>query len=314
MNPGLGIRWDDLPRLRGLAAELLYDGPLAGPDLAVELFGLTRAPSAVASRLVREVLGGDPRFETERDRWLLRDAPASIPLDELDFVVVDLETTGGSPAGGDRITELAAVRVRGGAVVEEMESLVNPERPIPRAVTALTNITYDMVAKAPRLADLSARLRAALEGAVFVAHNAEFDWRFLRAELARSPGIRLRGPCLCTLRLARRLHPDLARRSLRAMAHYYDIEFERWHRAGPDARATAQLFLRFLDGLAERGIADWATLQAFLTGDDGRARRERRRKRRKRKDRGRKVRGNGGANGRDGGDGDGARPNGRAAS
>jgi hypothetical protein len=98
------------------------------------------------------------------------------------------------------------------------------------------------------------------------------------------------------------------------MAHYYDIEFERWHRAGPDARATAQLFLRFLDGLAERGIADWATLQAFLTGDDGRARRERRRKRRKRKDRGRKVRGNGGADGRAGGDGGGARPNGRAAS
>ena len=198
MNPGLGIRWDDLPRLRGRAAELLYDGPLAGPDLAAELFGLTRAPSGVASRLVREVLGGDPRFEADHDRWLLRDGASagSTPLAELDFVVVDVETTGGSPAGGDRITELAAVRVRGGAVVGELESLVNPERPIPRTVTALTNITHDMVAKAPRLTDLTARLRSALEGAVFVAHNAEFDWRFLRAELARSPGIRLRGPCL----------------------------------------------------------------------------------------------------------------------
>ena len=216
------------------------------------------------------MLGADPRFESEQDRWLLCDGLAtygSAALGELDFVVVDVEATGGSPQRGDRITEVAAVRVKGGRVIDQFESLINPERPIPPTVTALTNITDDMVIDAPRFIDLAERLRGTLEGAVFVAHNVAFDWRFVQAEFERCSGARLGGERLCTLRLARRLHPELSRRSLRVLSDYYAIAPETWHRAGPDARATAELLVRFLDRLAEHGVLDWGRLQAYLKGE-----------------------------------------------
>lgn len=267
MNSGLGIRWDDLPRLRARAVSLLTAGPLEASRLATELFGFRKAPAAVATRLVREVLEADPRFCTRNGDWLLRDGDGvgcRAPLADLDFAVVDVETTGGAPLAGDRITELAAVRIRGGQVVASFESLVNPGRPIPPAVTALTNISQRMVARAPRFGEVIDELRDVLEGAIFVAHNADFDWRFLGAELVRCRGVHLRGPRVCTLRLARRLHPELPRRSLRALTDYYAIEFDSWHRAGPDARATTDLFVRFLGRLAEDGVEDWAALQHYL--------------------------------------------------
>lgn len=267
MNPTPGILWDDLPSLRARAADLLTGGPQSSYSLAGRLFGLKRGPPALVDHLVREVLHPDPRFDVQQDAWVLRDgggADERTPLRELDFVVVDVEATGGSPARGHRVTELAAVRVRDGVIVEEFESLINPRRPIPRAITALTNITHDMVATAPPFAELADAVRERLVGAVFVAHNADFDWRFLRAEFARCRGIRLRGPRICTLRLARRLHPELPRRSLPALAHYYDISCDRWHRAGPDARATAALFCRFLDRLEGEGVSDWGAFRRFV--------------------------------------------------
>ncbi|MEE9133935.1 MAG: 3'-5' exonuclease [Gemmatimonadota bacterium] len=270
MNGALGVRWDDLPLLRERAVSMLSDGPARPPALAEQIFGLRHGPPRLAASLVRDVLHGDPRFEASRGCWLLRDVPdgyASVPLGELDFVVVDVEATGGSPARGDRMTEVAAVRVRGGKVVDCYESLINPQRPIPSSVTRLTDITEEMVAGAPTFGQLVGPLKRALEGAVFVAHNVSFDWRFLAAEFERCQGGRLGGERLCTLRLARRLHPELRRRSLHAMADYYAIAPEKWHRAGPDARATAELFVRFLKRLAEEGVENWGCLQAFLRGE-----------------------------------------------
>lgn len=270
MNNGLGVRWDDLPLLRERAVSLLLSGPARAPALAERIFGWRQGPPRLAASLVREVLGADPRFELSRGRWLLSEQPAgygSTPLGDLDFVVVDVETTGGSPARGDRVTEVAALRVRGGQIVDSLESLVNPGRPIPPSVTALTNITDEMVAEAPRFVDLTESLRRVLEGAVFVAHNAGFDWRFLQSEFARCRRGRLGGERVCTLRLARRLHPELPRRSLDVLADYYAIAVDGWHRAGSDARATAELFIRFLGQLADQGVADWGRLQAYLRGE-----------------------------------------------
>ncbi|UCC48185.1 MAG: 3'-5' exonuclease [Gemmatimonadota bacterium] len=270
MNNGLGVRWDDLPQLRERAVSLLLSGPARAPALAERIFGWRQGPPRLAASLVREVLGADPRFQLSRGRWLLSDEQAgygSTSLHDLDFVVVDVESTGGSPARGDRVTEVAAVRVCGGQVVDSFESLINPERPIPPSVTALTNITDEMVAGAPRFADLAEPLQRALEGAVFVAHNAGFDWRFLQAEYARCRRGRLGGERVCTLRLARRLHPELSRRSLDVLADYYAIAVDSWHRAGSDARTTAELFIRFLGQLADRGVGDWERLQAYLRGE-----------------------------------------------
>jgi len=270
VNGALGVRWDDLPLLRDRALSLLTEGPAGPPALAEQIFGLRYGPPRLAASLVREVLHGDPRFQASRGRWLLRDGVdgyGEVPLGELDFVVVDVEATGGSPARGDRLTEVAAVRVREGRVVDSFESLINPERPIPPTVSRLTDITDEMVAGAPTFNQVAEPLRQALEGAVFVAHNVSFDWRFLAAEFQRCLGGRLGGERLCTLRLARRLHPELQRRSLHALADYYAITADRWHRAGPDARATAELLGHFLKRLGEEGVENWGCLQAYLKGE-----------------------------------------------
>lgn len=269
MSGALGLHWDDLPLLRDRAVSLLLTGPAQTPVLAERVFAIRHGPPQLAASLVKEVLGTDPRFQASRDRWLLRDGDSvygSVPLDEVDFVVVDVEATGGSPARGDRMTEVAAVRVRGGRIVGNFESLINPERAIPPSVSSLTEITDAMVANAPRFSEVAGQLKGALQGAVFVAHNANFDWRMLEAEFRRCGVGRLGGERVCTLRLARRLHPELARRSLRALVDYYSLPVDTWHRAGPDARATAELFVRFLRRLAGEGIHDWACLQAFLSG------------------------------------------------
>jgi DNA polymerase III epsilon subunit family exonuclease len=270
MNGSLGVHWDDLPLLRERAVSLLTSGPARAPVVAEQIFGMRYGPSALATCLVREVLAGDPRFEVERERWLLRDGAdgcASYPLGELDFVVVDVEATGGSPARGDRLTEFAAVKVCGGEIVDSYESLINPQRSIPPSVTRLTDITDAMVADAPTFGEIADRVRTVLEGAVFVAHNVSFDWRLLQSEFQRCRGGRLGGERLCTLRIARRLHPELPRRNLHALADYYAITAERWHRAGSDARATAEIFVRFLAQLRDAGVADWGCLQAFLRGE-----------------------------------------------
>ncbi len=227
-------------------------------------------PTRLAASLVREVLRSDPRFLSNRGRWRLTSgekACIEMPLREMEFVVVDVESTGGSPSQGDRLTEVAAVRMVGGEIIDCWESLVNPRRPIPPSVSRITQITDEMVAGAPTFAELADELRRAMEGAVFVAHNVSFDWRLLQAEFERCVGGRLGGEVLCTLRMARKLHPELRRRSLGALADYYSIGFEDWHRAGPDARATALLLGKFLDRLEEHEVHDWGRLQQFLKGE-----------------------------------------------
>jgi DNA polymerase III subunit epsilon len=186
------------------------------------------------------------------------------PIRALEFVVVDVETTGGSWLQGDRITEIAAVRMGGnGAVLDEYRTLVNPERPIPCAISALTNITWDMVHDAPRFCDVAADIARVLAGAVFVAHNASFDWRFVRAELDRA-GRRLSGRTLCTVRLARKVVPEIRSRSLDSLSYFFDVHNEARHRAFGDARATALIFRRLLDRLDTQEVTRWHELEWLL--------------------------------------------------
>jgi DNA polymerase-3 subunit epsilon len=189
--------------------------------------------------------------------------------------VVDVETTGGRPNAGDRITEVAAVVVRGGEVAEVFETLVNPQRPIPPMITALTNITWDMVKDAPVFRDVAERLSRVMRGHVFVAHNASFDWRFVAAEYARASGERLDGRRLCTVKLARKLLPQLPRRSLDHVTRYYGVTIDARHRAAGDAIATAKVLLRLLADAQSRGLETWESLDAFLGAAAPRGRRRR---------------------------------------
>lgn len=180
-------------------------------------------------------------------------AGVSPPLSRLTFAVVDVETTGTSALRGDRITEVAAVIVRDGEVVELWETLVNPERAIPAFITALTRITWDMVKHAPTFREIAADFTRVLDGRLFVAHNAAFDWRFVAWELQRATGERLLGERLCTVRLARAVLPQLRRRSLDALQNYFGVENAARHRAGGDALATARILLRLLEEAQSRG-------------------------------------------------------------
>lgn len=191
----------------------------------------------------------------QRDLWLEPDE--GTPLDTTEFVVVDVETTGTGARRGDRVTDIAAVLVRGRRVETVFESLVNPRQPIPPFITALTGISDAMVRGAPTFDEIAGELAAHLAGRVFVAHNAAFDWTFLRSEYSRLAvaDIETLVPAqLCTVRLARRMLRHLPRRNLDAVCAYYGIDITGRHRAAGDAEATARVLVRLIYDAERAGI------------------------------------------------------------
>lgn len=249
------------------AAEYLREGPRGPVDIAREVLGLGRAQGVVAERLVAALLAADPRFAFDTDgRWCAvpEPVPGGLPLAELSFAVVDVETTGMRARAGDRVTELAVVHVDGARTEVAMETLVNPEIPIPDFITALTGIGDAMVRGAPRFEDLADRLVAALGGRIFVAHNARFDWAFVQAELERAGAYPPRVQRLCTVRMARALVPELERRNLDSVMHFFGIEADRRHRAAGDALVTAEVLRRLLARAEERGIGTWPALRELV--------------------------------------------------
>ena len=168
------------------------------------------------------------------------------------LAIVDVETTGAHPAW-DRVTEIAVVEVQDGEVASEWSTLVNPGTSIPPAIQALTGITNAMVAEAPPFDSLAADLYERLEGRVFVAHNARFDYGFLRHEFERA-GLRFQARTLCTVKLSRRLYPDHARHNLDSLIARHGLTLgssgHARHRALGDAQAVWQ-FLRI--AAEERG-------------------------------------------------------------
>ncbi|MDH3457822.1 MAG: 3'-5' exonuclease [Gemmatimonadota bacterium] len=223
--------------------------------LARDVLGIGRATRAIADRVTVALLGSDPRVRRLRDgRWALAATPAQgASLAFCTFAVVDVETTGSRAGHGDRVTEIAVVTLADGRCDVVLDTLVNPERPIPRVVSAITRITNDMVCDKPTFADIADEVTDALAGRVFVAHNARFDWAFLSRELRRTRYLALEGPRLCTVHMARRLIPGLRSRGLDSVASYFGVEITNRHRAGGDAMATAKILNHLLDLAAEQG-------------------------------------------------------------
>lgn len=291
MTQGVGAVEREL-LLTSRAADFLAAGPADVVELIGQVCQIPGVPRFVAEHMATALFAGRPTFVRDADgRWRLAAleelaAPVHAPagtldmdlLDTLSYVVVDVETTGGRPEHGDRITEIAAVVVRGGLIAETFETLVNPERSIPPMITRLTNISWEMVRDKPPFRDVCERLLAHLEGHIFVAHNATFDWNFVAAEVRRAVGRQLRGNRLCTVRLARRLLPQLPRRSLDWVTRHYGIEIAARHRAAGDAVATAHVLLRLLrDARSTHGIERWSDLERLLAARTGAAKRSRRR-------------------------------------
>ncbi len=177
-----------------------------------------------------------------------------------DLAFVDLETTGGN-AAYDRITEIGILRVTNGELVEEWSSLVNPERPIPAQIEAFTGINDEMVADAPRFAEIAAAVREKLRGAVFVAHNARFDYSFLRSEFAKAD-MGFTAPVLCTVKLSRRLYPEYVRHNLDAVMERNGLICEARHRALGDARVLHDFWCKLRRDLPQPQMA--AAVQSVL--------------------------------------------------
>jgi DNA polymerase III subunit epsilon len=196
------------------------------------------------------------------------DPLADLSLRETTFVVVDLETTGGraSGEGHDAITEIGAVKVRGGTVLGELATLVDPGRDIPPQIVALTGITSAMVCNAPTIDSVLPAFLEFSRGAVLVAHNAGFDIGFLRAAAERLQIPWPRPPVLCTVRLARRVltHDEAPSVRLAALARLFSATTTPTHRALDDARATVDVLHGLIERVGNQGVHTYTDLRSYL--------------------------------------------------
>ncbi len=198
------------------------------------------------------------------------DPLADPSLRETTFVVVDLETTGGRASGDgdnvDAITEIGAVKVRGGAVLGELATLVDPGRSIPPQIVELTGITSAMVHDAPKIDTVLPAFLEFSRGAVLVAHNAGFDIGFLRAAAERCQIAWPRPPVLCTVKLARRVltRDEAPSVRLSALARLFGASTVPTHRALDDARATVDVLHALIERVGNQGVHTYTELRSYL--------------------------------------------------
>lgn len=181
-----------------------------------------------------------------------------------EFVVLDIETTGLN-AEKDKITEIGAVKIRGGKIAETFSSFVNPEIPIPSFIVKLTGITNKMVEDAPTIEPVLLELLEFINGTVLVAHNAPFDMGFLNHR-AKVAGERINNPVIDTLQLCRMMFPNLDRYRLNIVASHLGIKLDNHHRALDDSKATAQIFIKCLEILKEKGVKSIDDIQNAFDG------------------------------------------------
>ncbi len=205
-----------------------------------------------------------------------------VSLRETTFMVVDLETTGGRMTGTagsapDAITEIGAVKVRGGAVLGEFATLIDPQRSIPPQIVRLTGITTAMVSAAPTIDAVLPMFFDFAHGSVWVAHNARFDVGFLRAAAERCHIPWPQPRVLCTVQLARRVLSREEAPSVRlgALARLFAVATEPTHRALDDARATVDVLHALIERVGNQGVHSYADLRSYLPGVTAAQRRKR---------------------------------------
>ena len=249
------------PRLRRTLDRLGEAGePLAIDELTRRLFALHTPPEPrLARRLLAAALGcSDPQLPERLDPRalprLLAGPAAAIALEEAEWVVVDLETTGLSPRAA--ILEIGAVRLLGLRPIARFQTLVDPGVPIPAAITALTGIDRSALNEAPSTRRAVGAFRAWVgdrPGTAFAAHNAAFDAGFVRRAFAEQDLAPWPGPIFCTRLLARRLLPGLPRYDLDSLCAHLGIANASRHRALGDAEAAARALLELLERARSAG-------------------------------------------------------------
>lgn len=233
-------------------------------EIAEAVFRLTHSGEELATALVSDLIADDPRFVIE-DHCLSihEDDSESRPLNEIDFIVLDVEALAPRPAPA-RIIELAAYRVRAGQILAEFQALINPGVPLSPFIAQLTGISNQMLEAAPTFADLVSDWLKFAGNGVLVAHNSDFDVPLLNQEIARVyPGRRMRNSEVCTVKLARRLISNSSGHNLDALADHFGFEIPERHRAASDARATVRVLLHLLEELNKHHVNTLAEARSF---------------------------------------------------
>ncbi|MBD0330136.1 MAG: GIY-YIG nuclease family protein [Thermoleophilia bacterium] len=237
--------------------------PLSAVEAARHLFAARAVPQALAHSLLADVAAGDARLRLVGSAVALAGAERDPPLEEVEFVIFDVETTGLS-AATSRLCEIGAVRVRGFELVDRFQTLVDPGMPLPAEIGRLTGLRDAELRRAPSAATAVRRLARFAGDAVLVAHNARFDQAFIERQLDLLWGKRLAVPPLDTVALARRLlEGRVGRVGLASLVHFFGTPTQPCHRALPDAEATAEVLVRLLGLAQERGARTLADLVAL---------------------------------------------------
>lgn len=228
------------------------------------IFHLTNATEDLAASLIADLVQNDPRFVTDDKYLTIRpNETETRSLNDVEFVVVDVEAIAGKSIP-TRVIEIGACRVTHGEIVDQFETLVNPELPLPPFISTLTGITDEMLATEPTFPAIAEAWLNFAGDAVLAAHNSNFDVTLLNQEIARVfPGCRMRNAELCTVQLARRMMPELEKHHLDALADRFGFQVTERHRAAGDARATARVLLRMIDELEIRGVRTLAEARKF---------------------------------------------------
>ena len=198
-----------------------------------------------------KVIFGMEAYVVDDEQDLITNPKNKMIEDEI-YVVFDIETTGFDPFN-DKIIEIGAVKMRGREVIGEFSEFVNPEIPIPKKITELTTITNEMVANAEKIETVLPRFLEFCTGPTVVAHNAKFDVGFIKQKTIEQ-GLEYSPSVIDTLPLARTLLPELRGYGLANLVKYFGITLETHHRAVDDAKATAEVFQKFLNMILSKGI------------------------------------------------------------
>jgi DNA polymerase III subunit alpha, Gram-positive type len=252
------------------AFELIRQNPRPTPSylIGTQILDLKLRDKRQMRRAVRRLLSQDNRFqEVHAGLWeTLNHDYGSQDLDAAEFRVLDLEVTGSDPRR-NAIIDLAVFRVCGEKVRPLFSSLVDPEVPIPGTIQRLTGISDEMVRGGPTFTQILPELLQALQEGVFVAHNAAFDYHFLKTWIERITGTNFTAPHICTVKLSQRLvETKTGGRKLHHLARQFGIPLKNRHRAYDDAYATARVLVELKRRLLARNVTTVGEMKLFESG------------------------------------------------
>jgi DNA polymerase-3 subunit alpha (Gram-positive type) len=206
----------------------------------------------------------DKQFQELEKEYKLLSRARGESLDSLDYIVLDIETTGLEPTQHE-LTEIGALKIKGKELQNIFSTLIRPQNPISPEITRLTGIDNDMVKDSPSAREILPRFIEFAGSSILVVHNADFDIPFLKHHLKLLNDQEISNENICTVKTARYLLPELESYKLHSLALHFGIPVENRHRAVGDAELTYQIWIKFIDLLKEKGIANKRDLDSLIS-------------------------------------------------